>query len=339
MATTRHDASTTTRYAGDLSGLGVSPVEQRAFQSLLRAGSSTLGELAAALDGVHPATVRRLAARLVEMGLAIRLPGRPARLVAAPPRAAVENLAARRQDELNQSRLAATALIEEATYGADHRPDQLLELVTGGHEVAERYKTLHRLARQEVLCLVRAPYTLDPDDPITHEEISMARGAVVRTIYAREVLDQPGMPERMQRSIAAGERARMGDVPLKLFIADRDTAILPLTVGGVVDSALLVHRSALLDALVALFETLWRAAVPYALEPVGHHWDERERQILLLLATGATDENIARQLGISPRTVQRHVRSLCDDLGAVTRFQAGLKVGRGSHSVVLGIDH
>lgn len=91
---------------------------------------------------------------------------------------------------------------------------------------------------------------------------------MVRTIYGREVLDQPGMPERTQRSIAAGERARMGDVPLKRFIADRDTASLPLTVGGVVDSALLVHRSALLDALVALFETLWRAAVPYALEPV-----------------------------------------------------------------------
>lgn len=48
-------------------------------------------------------------------------------------------------------------------------------------------------------------------------------------------------------------------------------------------------------------------------------------QILRLLAAGATDESIARHLGISGRTVQRRVRALMDDLGVQTRFQAGVQ--------------
>jgi DNA-binding NarL/FixJ family response regulator len=49
--------------------------------------------------------------------------------------------------------------------------------------------------------------------------------------------------------------------------------------------------------------------------------------VLRLLADGATDEAIARQLSISVRTVQREVRQVLDQVGARTRFQAGLRLG------------
>jgi DNA-binding CsgD family transcriptional regulator len=48
----------------------------------------------------------------------------------------------------------------------------------------------------------------------------------------------------------------------------------------------------------------------------------RERQILAMLATGATDEQIARLLALSPATVQTHVRNAKAKLGARTRAQA-----------------
>jgi len=41
--------------------------------------------------------------------------------------------------------------------------------------------------------------------------------------------------------------------------------------------------------------------------------------------SGLTDEAIARQLGLSHRTVQRRVAAFMADLGAHTRFQAGVK--------------
>lgn len=48
----------------------------------------------------------------------------------------------------------------------------------------------------------------------------------------------------------------------------------------------------------------------------------REREILDLLADGATDEQIAVMLSVSPATVQSHVRNAKAKLGARTRAQA-----------------
>ena len=48
----------------------------------------------------------------------------------------------------------------------------------------------------------------------------------------------------------------------------------------------------------------------------------REREVLALLAAGATDEQIAEMLELSPATVQTHVRNAKAKLGARTRAQA-----------------
>jgi PAS domain S-box-containing protein len=48
----------------------------------------------------------------------------------------------------------------------------------------------------------------------------------------------------------------------------------------------------------------------------------REREVLALLAGGATDEQIAEMLELSPATVQTHVRNAKAKLGARTRAQA-----------------
>ena len=48
----------------------------------------------------------------------------------------------------------------------------------------------------------------------------------------------------------------------------------------------------------------------------------REREILALLAKGSTDVKIAQDLGLSPATVQTHVRNAKAKLGARTRAQA-----------------
>ena len=56
--------------------------------------------------------------------------------------------------------------------------------------------------------------------------------------------------------------------------------------------------------------------------------DERDRRILSLLTVGASDQVVARQLGVSVRTVERRVRYLTEHLGAATRFQAGVQAVR-----------
>jgi DNA-binding NarL/FixJ family response regulator len=49
---------------------------------------------------------------------------------------------------------------------------------------------------------------------------------------------------------------------------------------------------------------------------------EREREVLTLLATGGTDEDIGQRLFISPHTVQSHTKSLYRKLGVSNRAAA-----------------
>jgi DNA-binding CsgD family transcriptional regulator len=52
------------------------------------------------------------------------------------------------------------------------------------------------------------------------------------------------------------------------------------------------------------------------------HLSERENQVLLLVAAGYENKQVARQLGISRLTVRNYMLSICRKLGAVNRTHA-----------------
>jgi predicted transcriptional regulator len=317
-----------------LEGLGIAIGEETAYRALLRHGPATLSELAAE-TGSSPAAIRRMLPRLEDLGLVSRLAGRPLRVVATAPDVAVDLLVARRQEELSHSRAAAALLASEVAERDGPRPEEVLEVVTGRDAVARRYLQLERTATRELLVLVHPPYAVDVgDDHENRPPADRGRPPVVRGIYSPQAFERPGMLAHTRRAIADGEHARLGQVPVKLAVADARTAMLPLVSDQdrAVESALVVHPSALLDALVGLFETLWKAAVPLRLSTDGLEPEARpqpsDAEVLALLAAGMKDEAIARQLGLSPRTVQRRVQVLCERLGATTRFHAGFLAAR-----------
>ena len=59
--------------------------------------------------------------------------------------------------------------------------------------------------------------------------------------------------------------------------------------------------------------------------PQQHDLTAREREVLDLLADGASNRQIARSLGISLKTVQNHVSRILDKLQAADRTQAALR--------------
>ncbi len=85
-------------------------------------------------------------------------------------------------------------------------------------------------------------------------------------------------------------------------------------------------------AVVADGRALVRAAVGAGRDPrsAGRRAArcDLRRFLLQQLAVGAHDEQIARKLGISLRTVRRRVADLMRELGADTRFQAGVEAAR-----------
>ncbi|HEX4818004.1 MAG TPA: helix-turn-helix domain-containing protein [Nonomuraea sp.] len=315
-----------------LEGLGVTVAEETAYRALLGHGPATLSELAAE-TGSSAAAIRRMLPRLEDLGLISRVAGRPLRLIATPPAIAIDILVARRQEELSHSRAAAALLATEVAERTGPQPEEVLEVVTGRDAVARRYLQLERGATRELLVLVHPPYAVDITDDHENRRRAGRRGApVTRGIYSPLALEYPGMLAHTRRAIADGEEARLGPVPVKLAIADAGTAILPLVSDSdhAVESALVVHPSALLNALRGLFETLWRTSVPLPLSTDGLAGDREapDAEVLALLAAGMKDDAIARQLGLSPRTVQRRVQVLCERLGASTRFHAGFLAAR-----------
>jgi DNA-binding NarL/FixJ family response regulator len=51
----------------------------------------------------------------------------------------------------------------------------------------------------------------------------------------------------------------------------------------------------------------------------------RERQVLELLAQGASNGQIAQTLYLSPKTVRNHLSAICNKLQVVDRLQAALR--------------
>ncbi|MFD7735615.1 response regulator transcription factor [Kitasatospora phosalacinea] len=80
-----------------------------------------------------------------------------------------------------------------------------------------------------------------------------------------------------------------------------------------------------------LFEQAWNTAVPLgATQPndPANGLTPTERQLLRLLGTGVTDDAAGQRLGISARTVGRHMASIMERLNASSRFEAGIKAAQ-----------
>ena len=62
-----------------------------------------------------------------------------------------------------------------------------------------------------------------------------------------------------------------------------------------------------------------------AATPIADELTERERQVLTLLAAGASTKTIARRLGLSPNTIKTHTRHVFEKLGVRNRTEAAAR--------------
>ncbi|HEX6077529.1 MAG TPA: helix-turn-helix transcriptional regulator [Micromonosporaceae bacterium] len=207
-------------------------------------------------------------------------------------------------------------------------------VLTGPAEIRRMVDGIQRTVRREVLCVDKPPYAGGPVNPVEPERL--AGGVRYRVVYDRSALAVPGYLELVSELVELGEHACVASgVPMKMMIFDRVAAVVPLQVRrDVLERALLVRDPALVGGLVRIFMGLWRSAVPFGPGdvPSGESALDgptvEERQILALLAAGATDDVIGRQMNFSPRTAHRRVRDLTAKLGVETRFQAGVQAVR-----------
>jgi predicted transcriptional regulator len=317
-----------------LAAIGLGSREARLYAAVLACPGATADDLIVHV-GMPTRRVRAILSLLASHGLVSRTANRPARYLPTPPDAAIEPLITRRQTDLQQARALALELAEQVRRAAPPGDGQeAIELLAGREAVAQRFQQLEQAACIEFLGFDLPPYYGGTGEN-PGEMAALARGVSVRTVYAPEALEYPSRMDHIRAMAAQGEQARIfASPPLKLIIFDRHTALLPMHPldPEFAAGAVLVRTSALLDALYMFSELIWDRATPLSLDGgrpgAGPQADGAAGDLIPLLAAGLTDEAIARQLGISRRTLQRRIQALMDTLDARSRFQAGYEAGR-----------
>ncbi len=155
----------------------------------------------------------------------------------------------------------------------------------------------------------------------------------VKAIYDASILEIDGALAALHDRTVGGEHVRLATfVPFSAVLVDETAAVVEFSnidpTGG---GSMLLRNGPFVTALRRLAEVLFTSGMPLpgadgSGEPEG--MSDRDTVILQLLAGGASDTTISRRLRVSQRTVERRVRHLMDQLGAQTRFQAGVEVAR-----------
>ncbi|MGW0118736.1 LuxR family transcriptional regulator [Streptomyces sp. NPDC003327] len=311
--------------------LGVGGDAVRVYLALLDVAPAPLGTigLAAGLAGEELAAAY---GELVDAGLATAAPEGTEVVAPVPPAAGLEVLGRHRAAELDESRITVGGAFEAfrrqrlAAY-----TDDLVEVVTG-EAIGPRMRQAWASARERIRQLDSPPYF--PIAGATEDALAtLARGVAQRVVYSRESLEHPDkLRTVIEPCVEAGEQARvLPSVPVKLVIIDEAYALVSLSIreADVHNTMLVVQPCGLFSALVALFEQTWRSALPlHGRAPRPNGLLPADRRLLRLLAGGASDEVIARELGVSRRTLFRRLQVLMARLGATSRFQMALQAQR-----------
>ncbi|WP_329158056.1 LuxR family transcriptional regulator [Streptomyces sp. NBC_01717] len=311
--------------------LGIGHAAGQVYLALLELAPAPLSAIAAAadLDGPELATAY---GALVDAGLASAAEEGGDVVAPVPPTAGLEILARHRAAEVEESRITVGGAFESfrrqrlAAYN-----DNLVEVVTGD-AIGPRIRHAWASARDQIRQFESPPY-FPLADATADALATLARGVTQRVVYSRESLEHPGhLKEVIEPCIKAGEQARvLPSVPVKLVIIDEAYALVSLSIkeADVHNTMLVVQPCGLLSALMALFEQSWQNALPFhgrTTRPGG--LPAADRRLLWLLAGGASDDIIARELGVSRRTLFRRLQILMAQLGAANRFQMALQAQR-----------
>jgi DNA-binding NarL/FixJ family response regulator len=190
-----------------------------------------------------------------------------------------------------------------------------------------------RWPRQVPFALTTGPY--DEVSPLLADALG-ASGVIAK--------DAPGL-RALVRRLAAGEQvvaAGRERAPVRFSPLERE--IMRLVSEGLTNGEIAVRVHLSQDtvkqhtrALYARLGVSGRASAVDLVRRLGvlpaqrtGRISPREHEVLRVLATGATNAEIARRLGLSPHTVKQHTCSIYRKLGARNRAQAAMRIPAGT---------
>lgn len=335
------------REYGEIDGVTV-----RVYQLRVTHPTDLVSELAERA-GLSTEEVSAAEARLSEMGLIQRSPG--GGWVAVSPEAAADTLLAPMEQEILRRRIAMAATRERLqALSGDYLEARSLRSAASGIEVVEGAKEI-RATVDDLLASctesidvlhTRGGHGEDSAHTTTLNGLAvLRRGVRVRSLFLHGLRKHAATVQYAQRIAAAGAEVRSTSaLPSRMLLFDDTCAVLPVDLpadapadqpadggrGAQPASAAVIRDPAVLGFLGQLFAHYWAESADFW-EPTSDSGPEptgMERDVLLLLSAGRSNEAIAEQLGISRRSVSRQVSCLMERLGAANRFQAGVRAAR-----------
>ncbi|GAA3520922.1 LuxR family transcriptional regulator [Aeromicrobium panaciterrae] len=315
----------------------LSPTTESLYRAAVAHGRISLEDLADRA-GIDSASAAQEVTILAGIGLLHTSDGE---IEAVAPRMPLENLAAEHAKAADTARQVASRFADIWRDASDR--SSFVEVITGDARctTVERELVDSASSRLDGLCIGPvSPRRVLPGTKIPPAQVlpglfeAMERGVSSRGIYGVTVLEDSVALTAVHQCIAAGALARVvANVPVNLLLYDDNRAMFSVPgQGGDRRALVVIHESGLLDSLIGLFEVFWEMGVPLsaesqivdALEGPG----SEDQQLLSYLAAGLTDEAIARDLGVSPRTLGRRIARLEEVLGVRSRFQLAVQASR-----------
>jgi sugar-specific transcriptional regulator TrmB/DNA-binding CsgD family transcriptional regulator len=311
-----------------LHDIGVSPDEETVYRAILAAPDPQNADDVADTTDLAARAIADALERLVSLGFVQRVPGVGECFAAVDPDLALSVVVSGQEWRLRDTltrlarvRAAVPRIRRELVNGMTASPySSAVHELVGAEVIAETCAEVALSAREHLCRLDFAP----PDD-----EAADCQAADVRAMYPLALTQEAESFHTLTLRSAAGEAVRLvPSVPSRLVIADR-RAVVSITTGRDNERALLFDNAPGLFHVG--FDAMWDRALPF----FGLGTDAPlallapdEMALLGLLAAGLKDKAIANHLRIGLRTVVRRISALMRQLGAETRFQAGLQAAR-----------
>lgn len=319
-----------------LEAFEVSDDTKAMYQQMLQNPYAGVEELAAELNLTEDA-IRSGLDELAELSLMRPSWEDPGRLRPVSPVVGLQSLLDEQQVKLlhqqhqfEQSRATLALVVADMAstrQAADHVE---VEELIGIDAIRERLAELTHQTSSEVMAFMdgrqHSPAALDAGQLLDRE--LLGRGVALRTITLNSARNHPPTYRYAQWLTSLGGQVRSTPVlPMRMTIIDRKKVMIPLDPANSKHGAALLSGASVVAAMCALFEEVWQNATPLGVAPPRSEkgLSSQEITVLRLMAQGHTDDAIARQMKVSPRTVRRICRDLMAQLGARGRFQAGIR--------------
>ncbi|MFD9127135.1 helix-turn-helix domain-containing protein [Kitasatospora sp. NPDC059571] len=220
---------------------------------------------------------------------------------------------------------------------AFHTPEQAggsIEYVRGKVLINQRLQQIIASGMEEALAL--QPGGPRPPDvlagTIERDLDTLRRGTIMRTVYHASTRYHQPTRDYVSTLAAAGGQFRTLDEPYtRLIVIDRKIAVIP--VAEDMSLAAFIHDPAVIAYMTEeVFERNWARALEFDGErTVPQQVVSRLRQTIIeLLLAGTNHRVIARRLGISERTLARHIAEMREDYNVDSLFQLGYVLARSS---------